>query len=526
MQAMFIDVDGTLSSPCYKVNGKFQIGMSDVQWADYCREHGEDTYEWCRPVVQVKEYVMRAKEKGTKLYVLTTSGTQIETAAKRRFLDRYYAGMFDDIYAVEHDDEKVRFILKKAAELGIEPSDCELVEDCENGRQAVEFVQSQEVDVVLTDICMPYMDGMELSRFLHDNYPDIVIVIFSGFGEFEYAKKAIQYGVSEYMLKPVTAMELRNVIGKMKEKVDQQRKEKEKLERLTQTSENYQKNAIVIRSRALQGFVDNIKTRQESLEELAALGIDLEAACYRVAVFDLDLYSDGSQLTAEKRQESALMSFVLFNISDEIISKEKAGVAYQAGNNKVGALFTGNRTREFEQKIMEICRTIQDKLKELMSLDVSIGVGSWARTQQELRLSHELAEKAIEYRYLLGGNLLISMEERPEENRLSIKNLVEKLVAALKAGKKDNAEHILRQCCTKLESKVLGSLRRHRQYGGDNLHTVHLLAITRILYCFSEGFSRRFLLKRSISLRPSSQAILFQQIGFYFIQLIKTAYLS
>ena len=137
----------------------------------------------------------------------------------------------------------------------------------------------------------------------------------------------------------------------MKEKVDQQRKEKEKLERLTQTSENYQKNAIVIRSRALQGFVDNIKTRQESLEELAALGIDLEAACYRVAVFDLDLYSDGSQLTAEKRQESALMSFVLFNISDEIISKEKAGVAYQAGNNKVGALFMGNRTREFEHKI-------------------------------------------------------------------------------------------------------------------------------------------------------------------------------
>lgn len=323
--------------------------------------------------------------------------------------------------------------------------DCELVGDCDNGKAAAEFVQNHPVDIVLTDILMPYMDGMELSRFLHDNYPDIVIVIFSGFGEFEYAKKAIQYGVSEYMLKPVTAMELRNVIGKMKEKVDQQRKEKEKLERLTQTSENYQKNAIVIRSRALQGFVDNIKTRQESLEELAALGIDLEAACYRVAVFELDLYSDGSQLTAEKRQESALMSFVLFNISDEIISKEKAGVAYQDGDNKVGALFMGNRTREFEQKIMEICRTIQDKLKELMSLDISIGVGSWARTQQELRVSHELAEKAIEYRYLLGGSLLIDMEEQPAEKNLSIKDYVEKLVAALKAGKKENAEHILEQ---------------------------------------------------------------------------------
>ena len=100
----------------------------------------------------------------------------------------------------------------------------------------------------------------------------------------------------------------------------------------------------------------------------------------------------------------------------------------------------GNRTREFEQKIMEICRTIQDKLKELMSLDISIGVGSWARTQQELRVSHELAEKAIEYRYLLGGSLLIDMEEQPAEKNLSIKDYVElKPLAALKAGKKPRA---------------------------------------------------------------------------------------
>ena len=83
--------------------------------------------------------------------------------------------------------------------------DCELVGDCENGKQAAEFVKEHPVDIVLTDILMPYMDGMELSSFLHDNYPEIVIVIFSGFGEFEYAKKAIKYGVSEYLLKPVTA---------------------------------------------------------------------------------------------------------------------------------------------------------------------------------------------------------------------------------------------------------------------------------------------------------------------------------
>ena len=125
--------------------------------------------------------------------------------------------------------------------------------DCENGRQAAEFIQENPVDIVLTDILMPYMDGMELSHFLHDNYPDIVIVIFSGFGEFEYAKKAIQYNVSEYLLKPVTAMELTGVMRKNEKKGGQERKEKKKIEKLKKASESYHKNAQIIRSKAMGG---------------------------------------------------------------------------------------------------------------------------------------------------------------------------------------------------------------------------------------------------------------------------------
>ena len=134
--------------------------------------------------------------------------------------------------------------------------DCELVGDCENGKEAAEFVKEHPVDIVLTDILMPYMDGMELSNFLHDNYPEIVIVIFSGFGEFEYAKKAIQYGVSEYLLKPVTAMELTGVIEKMKKKVEQQRLEKSKMDALTQNSEEYRKNKQIIRSKNIEALVN------------------------------------------------------------------------------------------------------------------------------------------------------------------------------------------------------------------------------------------------------------------------------
>ena len=183
--------------------------------------------------------------------------------------------------------------------------DCELVGDCENGKQAAEFVKEHPVDIVLTDILMPYMDGMELSKFLHDNYPDVVIVIFSGFGEFEYAKKAIQYGVSEYLLKPVTAMELTGVINKMKEKVDQLRREKNKMNKLTENSEKYRKNAQVIRSKNMEALVNCSTDVSKSIQRLAEMGIDISAISYRVALFDIDLYSGMYELDTEKQQERA-----------------------------------------------------------------------------------------------------------------------------------------------------------------------------------------------------------------------------
>lgn len=315
--------------------------------------------------------------------------------------------------------------------------DCELVGDCENGKQAAEFVQEHPVDIVLTDILMPYMDGMELSHFLHDNYPDVVIVVFSGFGEFEYAKKAIQYGVSEYLLKPVTAMELTGVIQKMKEKVDQIRKEKRKMESLTRTSENYRANAQIIRSKTLEALVNCTVDIQKSLAKLEEMGITLSGCGYRVAVFDIDLYSGMYQIDMEKRQESALMAFVLFNISDEIVTRENAGIVYQEGNNRVCVLFQEKWSRNFNGRIKEICGEIQAELHKVMGTEVSMAIGKWVKNLEELSASHDNAVSALQYRYLIGGNLLIDMEEKHPVQEISIDEPLSVLKEALKTGQED-----------------------------------------------------------------------------------------
>lgn len=331
--------------------------------------------------------------------------------------------------------------------------DCELVGDCQNGQEAAEFVKQNPVDIVLTDICMPYMDGMELSHFLHDNYPDVVIVIFSGFGEFEYAKKAIQYNVSEYLLKPVTAMELTGVLEKMKEKVDQKKQEKERLENLTKASENYHKNALMIRSKAIEALVTCSQDVKLSLEQLKDMGIELSAQKYRVAVFDIDIYSEMYQLDMEKQQESALMAFVLFNVSDEIVNRDNAGIVYQEGNNRVCVLFQGNHDQD-DGDVIRICREIQQKVKEVIGMEVSICIGQWVKHPEEFILSYNKAALAMQHRYLLGGELLLDTDKTVSDQSISIRERLDELTDALKAGKKESMDLVL----SKIEAEIKSAM--------------------------------------------------------------------
>ena len=89
-------------------------------------------------------------------------------------------------------------------------------------------------DVVLTDIKMPYMDGLAMSRKLKEQYPNIKIIIFSGFDEFEYAKEAIDIEVEQYLLKPVNAEELGRVFSRIREMLDHERDEQRNIDKLNQ----------------------------------------------------------------------------------------------------------------------------------------------------------------------------------------------------------------------------------------------------------------------------------------------------
>ena len=100
--------------------------------------------------------------------------------------------------------------------------------EASNGEEALEVFEKEKIDVLLTDINMPFMDGIELLSRIHEAYPGTETVIFSGYDEFSYAKKAISYGVSAYILKPVNPEEFEKVVGEINEKLAKSEREEKR----------------------------------------------------------------------------------------------------------------------------------------------------------------------------------------------------------------------------------------------------------------------------------------------------------
>ena len=174
-----------------------------------------------------------------------------------------------------------------------------------NGKEAVKLMENIDVDLILTDIKMPQMDGMELIRYTKENISqDIGFIILSGFYEFEYAKKAIKYGVSDYILKPIQKEELIRTLEGCKE---QYRQEKEKQKRLEHSEK-------IVFDRYLFHMISG-NPYKESLDYVNKYLVDNTQARFINFEYDLSdekysILSDGEKIKAMDLLYDALKTFL------------------------------------------------------------------------------------------------------------------------------------------------------------------------------------------------------------------------
>ncbi len=191
-----------------------------------------------------------------------------------------------------------------------------------DGEIALPLIQLTQPDVLITDIKMPFMDGLELCKIVRERMPWIKIVILSGHDEFEYAQKAINLGVTEYLLKPVTVQDLHRVLQRIGVQLDRERREQEHLEKLKNQVEE---NRTALRERLLLNLAMGAMSSVEAIEKGHALGLDLVAGCYLVMVVRIELHNAaGSFDYHEYRRAQQALAELLENHLDVFLIKKDA----------------------------------------------------------------------------------------------------------------------------------------------------------------------------------------------------------
>lgn len=149
-----------------------------------------------------------------------------------------------------------------------------------DGEMALPLIRQAKPDVLITDIRMPFMDGLDLSRLVLREFPNVKIVIISGYDDFEYARQAIDIGVERFLLKPITKNSLMGVLGELKEKLEGSNY----LAQFHQEAQEYEQYA---RRRFFERLVGGQLTVQQIYEEAGRLDLDLRAQCYNIALFSI-----------------------------------------------------------------------------------------------------------------------------------------------------------------------------------------------------------------------------------------------
>lgn len=299
-------------------------------------------------------------------------------------------------------DDEEDFRLGVIKKMDWESIGFEVVGDASNGQDALDLVEQINPDVIITDIKMPFMNGLTLTKKIHEWNPSIKIIILSGFDDFEYAKTAIKYGVSEYLLKPIQASELKEVLVKVKNEICDEVNEKRNKEILHR---HYIENLPIIREKFLVNLIEG-RLNQNQITKLSELyELILEAPYFAVSI----AYAQSEGQSQDNYYESELMTLSFRNIVEEHVVKQVHSYTFVYLDYVIVIAMVP--TKEAFSEFIHIMNQVCHRANRILGLKISAGIGSAYDNILKLADSYQEAKKAIEYKVLLGDELAIFIED-------------------------------------------------------------------------------------------------------------------
>lgn len=357
---------------------------------------------------------------------------------------------------VVDDEEEIRLgIIKK---IDWESNGFEVVGDAENGQEALEKAEKLQPDVIMTDIKMPFMDGLELGKRLAESMPSTKIIVFSGCDDFEYAHQAIKINVIEYVLKPINSIELIEVLKRLKEQLDREYDEKRNLQTLYK---HYVESLPVIREQFLVGAIEGRISENQWEEQAEKLDIDFKGGYLAAALIHADgtLTSEDNVVSIQK--ETALISISIKKIVDENMNKYCNFISFPYSDMVV---VIGNFEKKeyiltFIKGINEICKVYE----RIMGFTISAGVGYTCDNPLNIRFSYRSAQSALDYSFILGTGKAIYIDDVEPDNSIQLQFDEQEERAMLNAIKISTEEEIT-ETIDKLLKKIEDQLLPFNKY--------------------------------------------------------------
>ena len=306
------------------------------------------------------------------------------------------------------DEVVVRETIKRMIpweELGFE-----LVGEAADGEMALPLLIRQQPDLLITDIKMPFMDGLTLARLAKKEIPGLKVVILSGYDDFNYAKQAIGIGVEDYLLKPITKNALIERLSEIRSRYEHEKTQKEYYEKFQREMQAYEKNS----SRDFfEALVGGSMDMMEVYKRAEKLGLDIVAEAYNVLIFTMNCDEDFSG----QRDEYSSWEAESLELLENFFAGHSSAMLFRSNIFSYGVLLKGQR-----ETIEENTRACVDEIRKILSRQDGrrewfLAVGQSVERLSQIQKSYHTASRAFSQRYLYDENVLFYDEMETMEQR-------------------------------------------------------------------------------------------------------------
>ena len=272
--------------------------------------------------------------------------------------------------------------------------------EASDGELAYPMIIKEKPDILITDIRMPFMDGLELCKLVKKELPNIKILILSGYDEFDYAKEAIRLGVTEYLLKPISSGKLLEALNGVSESI---RREKEDKDLVRKYTEEMRENTEHEKQKFFEQMIAGNLSMADALETGKKYEMNLSAGMYNLLLFRFTLGE-------ENRKSGELLGEAEYAI-EKLTERLEYVFEFQRGVEGWAFLLMADNEEQMSERVKELSKDLEEIMKNYSTIAYFGGIGQPVARLRELEESFREAERALAARFTMELNRIISVED-------------------------------------------------------------------------------------------------------------------